>query len=282
MTDIAVENLRFSYGTTPVLKGVSIAGMRSGQVTAVIGPNAAGKTTFFKCLAGLLRGEGRVLLDGQESGQLSQAEISRRVTYLPQENTSSAVLTVFECVLLARQQSTSWRVTDGDLTAVQTTLASLEIADLATRYLNELSGGQRQMVSIAQALVRNPSVLLLDEPTNNLDLQRQLEVLELLCSVTVERAMTTIVALHDLNLAARYADMIVVLSGGTVHAAGDARTILTPDMLREIYSIHATITVDAAGCPIIIPLASTRNRERASAPVPSAAPNPAPAEVAAT
>lgn len=258
--EIAVDDLRFSYGSIPVLRGISVAGLMSGEITAVIGPNAAGKSTFFKCLAGLIRGEGRILLDGRDSARMKHAEISRRVTYLPQENTVSAVLTVFESVLLARQQSASWRVTDDDLTAVQATLVSLEIGDLGTRHLNELSGGQRQMVSIAQALVRNPDVLILDEPTNNLDLQRQMEVLELLRAATVARGLTTIVALHDLNLAARYADRIVVLSEGTVYASGDARSILTPTLLRDIYGVHATVAIDEEGCPIVIPRASVRQR----------------------
>lgn len=260
MMRLIVEDLRYSYGSRPVLKGIQIGQLWPGQVTAIIGPNAAGKSTLFKCLAGMLRGDGRILIDGLDCGQLKREEIARRVTYLPQENASNAALTVFEAVLLARQHSVSWRVSDDDLMIVSETLASLEIAELALRYLNELSGGQRQMVSIAQALVRDPSILLMDEPTNNLDLQRQLEVLELIRAITLERGITTLIALHDLNMAARYADYIIVVNDGRVYASGTANSILTPEMLRDIYGIHASVSLDSDGYPVVIPLASARQR----------------------
>lgn len=257
---LVVEHLTFGYRSTPVLKDIQVAGALAGELTAVIGPNAAGKSTFFKCIAGILRGEGRILLDGQEIQQFSREELSRQVTYLPQENTSNAVLTVFEAVLLARQQSSSWRVRDEDLMCVNDALDSLGIGDLALRYLSELSGGQKQMVSIAQALVRNPKVLLLDEPTNNLDLQRQLEVLDVIREVTTERGITTLIALHDLNLAARYADRFIVMSQGSVYASGDPGSILHPQMLRDIYGVHATITTDMDGRPLVIPHGSVRSK----------------------
>jgi len=257
---LAVEHLTFSYGSTPILKGVHIEELQSGEVTAVIGPNAAGKTTLFRCLGGLLKGEGRILLNGREIEHFKREEIINHVTYLPQENTSNAVLTVFEAILLARQRAGSWRVSDKDLMIVSQTMESLEIADLVLRYLNELSGGQKQMVSIAQALVRDPSVLLMDEPTNNLDLQRQLEVLDLLRTVTRERQITTLVALHDLNLAARYADRFVVMSDGTVYACGRASEVLTPRMLHDIYGIHATVSTEYQGLPVVMPITSARRR----------------------
>lgn len=258
MTRLVVENLTFGYRSTPALRDIQIGGIGPGEVTAVIGPNAAGKTTFFKCLAGILKGEGRILLDGDEIGQFGREELSRYVTYLPQENASNAVLTVFEAILLARQQSASWRVSDEDLMVVAEATGALGIEDLALRYLNELSGGQKQMVSIAQALVRDPKVLLMDEPTNNLDLQRQLEVLDLLRAVTIERGITTLIALHDLNLATRYADNFIVMSEGQVYATGPAAAILTPEMLRDIYGVHATVSVDGSGRPVVIPHSSVR------------------------
>lgn len=258
MSRICVEGLCFSYGggSAPVLRGIDLDELAPGQVTALLGPNAAGKTTFFKCLAGLLKGEGRILFDGQDAARLGRDEVRRRVTYLPQASNANAVLTVFESILLARRQSTSWRVSNDDLVAVQGTLDALGIGELALRYLNELSGGQRQMVAIAQALAREPEVLILDEPTNNLDLRRQLEVLELLRSITVERSITTIVALHDLNLAARYADRLVVLDAGRVYASGSPAATLTTDLLHDIYGIEASIAYAPDGVPVVVPLAS--------------------------
>jgi iron complex transport system ATP-binding protein len=267
VTSLAVEGLCFSYGATSVLRNVEIEGLEAGQVAAVIGPNAAGKSTFFKCLAGLLKGSGRILLDGTDTGALRPAEVSRRITYMPQENRSSAVLTVFEAILLARQHSVSWRVSDDDLLQVMETMDALQVDDLSLRYLNELSGGQKQLVSIAQAIVRNPDVLLMDEPTNNLDLQRQLEVLELVRAVTLERGMMTLVALHDLNLAARYTDRLIVMHRGEVYACGLPRDILTPQLLRDIYGIEAAVTVDEDGFPIVIPRRSARSAASRMAPV---------------
>ncbi|MBI4498085.1 MAG: ABC transporter ATP-binding protein [Chloroflexi bacterium] len=254
---LIVEDLSFNYGPKLVLKGVTMDRAEPGMVTAAIGPNAAGKSTLLKCIAGLLRGRGRVLLDGRDAKTFGK-DLIRYVTYLPQENPVNAVLTVFEAVLLARQHAGSWQVSDDDLNAVSEVLHDLEIDDLALRYLNELSGGQKQMVSIAQALVRNPRVLLMDEPTSSLDLQRQLEVLELMQRVTAERNMTTIIALHDLNLAARYADHFVVMREGAVYAAGAGHEVLTPEMLRDVYGVHGTVLLDQGGVPQVTALGSLK------------------------
>jgi iron complex transport system ATP-binding protein len=223
-------------------------------VTALIGPNAAGKSTLFKCLACLLPGRGAVYLDGDELGSLGRDELSRRVAYLPQENPTVAVLTVFEAVLLARQQVTSWRVDDASLAAAAAALDDLGIPDLATRYLNELSGGQKQLVSIAQALVRAPRVLLMDEPTSSLGLHRQLDVLGLVRRVARERAITVVVALHDLNLAARHADHLLVLHGGSLCAAGPPVEVLTARLIRAVYGVEARVEVDADGLPVVTAL----------------------------
>ncbi len=254
-----VEGLQFSYGNHAVLCGVDLAQLPAGQITAVIGPNATGKTTFFKCLAGLLPGKGRVILNGQDLSLLQHAARTEQVVYLPQENQSAAVLTVFEAVLLARQQAATWRVTDADLASVAAVLDDLQISDLGSRYLNELSGGQKQLVSIAQALVRQPAVLLLDEPTSSLDLQRQLEVLSLLRRVTVKRNIITLIAVHDLNLAARYASRVIVLQGGTTFAAGPPAEVLTAAMIRRVYGVEARVSLDDQGFAQVIALRSVRD-----------------------
>lgn len=257
---LSIEDLRFSYGSTQVLKGITIQDAPPGEITAAIGPNAAGKTTLFKCIAGLLKPGGRVLLDGKDLKHFKKEEISKQVSYLPQEGPVNSVLTVFEAILLARQHTMSWRVKDEDLATVSQVLDDLEIEELSLRYLNELSGGQKQMVSIAQALVREPEVLLLDEPTSNLDLQHQVEVLDLVRTVTVERGITTLIALHDLNLAARYADQFVVLNDGAVYASGKATDVLTPATLRDVYRVNATVYRDGDGIPQITPVSSVRSK----------------------
>lgn len=258
MSGLRVQDLSFAYGAAPILRGISFDARPAG-VTALIGPNAAGKSTLFKCVAGLLAGHGTVLVDGRPLAAMDRAEINRTVAYLPQENPTAAVLTVFEAVLLARQQVGSWRVADDDLTRVAAALDDLGIADLALRYLNELSGGQKQLVSIAQALVRAPRVLLMDEPTSNLDLQRQLEVVGLVRRVARERGVTVVVALHDLNLAARHADHVLVLAGGELRAAGPPAGVLTPAMVLDVYGVEARVDLDADGVPVVTALRSVRD-----------------------
>ncbi len=258
MVTLAVSDLRCSYGDVRVLSGVDIEPVAGAPVTAVVGPNAAGKSTLFKCIAGLLRHSGSVLVDSQPTSSMRTAELSRRVAYLPQEVPVHAVLTVFEAVLLARRHAGSWRVSDDDLERVEMTLQSIGIDDLAMRYLNELSGGQRQLVSVAQALVRDAEVMLLDEPTSNLDLQRQLEVLALVRAHAEASGCSVWITLHDLNLASRYADQVVVLNGGAIHAAGRPHEVMTEEMLRQVYGVRAYVTRHDDGIPQVHAIESTR------------------------
>lgn len=258
--DLSIDGLCFAYGARQVLRDITVAGIPAGRVTAVIGPNAAGKSTLFKCIVGLLRASGRVTLDGAALETLPPETRRRRLCYLPQEVPVNAVLTVFEAVLLARKQSARWRVDEADLAAVDDALAELGIDDLASRHLGELSGGQKQLVSLAQAIVRAPDLLLLDEPTSALDLQHQVEVLGLVSEFTQMRGTTTLVAIHDLNLAARYAHLFVVLKDGSVCAHGAPADVLTEDLVSDVYGVHARIRHDADGYATVTPLASTRRR----------------------
>jgi iron complex transport system ATP-binding protein len=170
------------------------------------------------------------------------------------------VLTVFEAVLLAGKQGGGWSVTDAEADAVTRTLMMLEIEDLAERGLGELSGGQRQMVGLAQALVRNPRILLLDEPTSALDLQRQVEVLHLLRGLAERNGLCVVVAIHDLNQALRFADQVVVLSHGSIVASGAPTEVLTPVLLHEVYGVEARLEQCSRGVPFLTVDGSTRRR----------------------
>jgi iron complex transport system ATP-binding protein len=253
---LLVKDLRFAYGSDAVLNGIDLR--LEPAVTALIGPNAVGKSTLLKCVAGLLKPQGRIALDGEDLFVLSRRERARRIGYLGQEWGGRVELTVLEAVLLGRLQTLSWRVSDSDLDMALAVLEDLAIADLARRPVNALSGGQKQMVSIAQVMVQRPRVLLLDEPTNSLDLQHQLEMTTVIASVTHQRGLTTLVALHDLNMAARLADTIVVLSEGKVYDAGSPGSVLSSEMLREVYGVEARVRKDEKGPPIIIPERSIR------------------------
>ena len=176
---------------------------------------------------------------------------------MPQDTQVNAVLTVFESVLLARKRKGEndfggWRVADADLDAVTSVLALLGIAALAERNLDELSGGQRQLVSIAQALVRNPRILLMDEPTSALDLKRQVEVLSLMRGLVAQRDLCVLIALHDINQAVRFADRVLILQEGRLVASGPPSEIVTVDLLRRVYGVEARIERCSRGQIVVL------------------------------
>ena len=256
-TSLVVRDVAVSYGTRTVLRGVSLPELRNGQVTALLGPNAAGKSTLFRRIVGQLKGPGTVVLDGRDLADLPQLDPARPC-YLPQDTSANAVLTVFEAVLLAGKQGRAWRVSDAEADMVSQVLAMLEIGDLAGRHLEELSGGQRQLVGLGQALVRQPKILLLDEPTSALDLQRQVEVLALLRRLVREQNICVVLAIHDLNQALRFADQVAVLGGGRVVAYGAPAVVLTPGLLREAYGVDARVEHCSRGFPFLIVDGSAR------------------------
>ena len=237
-----VQDLDFAYPDKPVLAGIDTGVLPAGKLTAVLGPNAAGKSTLFRCIAGLLRPKsGEIRLGDRTLHQMSRAERIRTVCYMPQTFASSAALTVFEVVLLARKHLQDWRVREEDVEDVERLLKRCSAAHLARRHVGELSGGQQQLVSICQAMVRPAEVYLLDEPTSALDLRRQLEIMQTLQDLTTERNAVTIAAMHDLSLAARFADHLLLMRDGRVLAAGPKEVILESPVLEETYGVKIEI-----------------------------------------
>lgn len=234
MVTLRLDDVGAHYGRRLAIAGITTPELRTGEIVAVIGPNAAGKSTLFRRIAGLLRGPGSILLDGSRKGR-------HALGYMPQDTGANAVLTVYESILLARKQGQSWSVGDADLKRIDGVLAALDISAIAFRDLGTLSGGQRQLVAIAQTLVREPDVLLMDEPTSALDLHRQVEVLELMRAQARERGLLVLIAIHDLNQALRFADKVLVIAEGRLCACGNAVDVITVEMLRDIYRIHARI-----------------------------------------
>jgi iron complex transport system ATP-binding protein len=251
---LEVTSLDVSYGPRKVLNGVSINSFEPGRTVGVIGPNAAGKSTLFRSIAGLLTSDGTVRLNGQDASELASGERSKRVFYMPQNFSMDAVLTVFEVVLLALKQSGRSRVSEEDIGDVGAALDRLDIAHLADRMVSELSGGQQQMVSIAQALVRAPEVMLLDEPTSALDLRHQIEVLQRVRLATRERGSVSLVALHDLNLAARFSDRLILMGQGAVIADGYPEEVLSSPLIEETYGVRVETGRTASGQLYVAPL----------------------------
>lgn len=245
---LQLDNVGVRYGTKEVLSGIITPPLKGGEVTAVIGPNAAGKSSLFRRIAGLLDGPGHIHVDGA-----SHEAASGDICYMPQDTSVNTVLTVYESILLARKQgSVSRHVSDGDLQAIDRIVAALRIEAIAFKGLCELSGGQRQLVSFAQTLVRDPKILLLDEPTSALDLHRQVEVLTLVRTLAREQNICIIIAVHDLNQVMRVADRVMVIDGGTMVRCGSVETVITPDLLRSIYKVDGRIERCSRFCPQVI------------------------------
>ena len=234
---LEIEGLGFSYGDRRVLDDLDLE-MGKG-VTAILGPNGAGKSTLVKCIAGVHRPDGgTIMFDGHD--MLSGRRDGPSLAYLSQELPRTVGATVLEVMLLGRVRTLSISVTEEDIEKCYGALELLHLEDLAPRDLGELSGGQCQMVMVAQCLVADPELMLLDEPMNNLDLRRD-------CGITRERGLTTVAVLHDINFAARYADSIAVIRDGEVYDHGAPRDVLTQEMIRDVYGVEAEVEVGSSG-----------------------------------
>lgn len=254
---LELENVQVRYGKRTVIPGFSLPPLRAGELTALLGPNATGKSTLIKAIAGVNRHQGvvRLMVDGQDvSGQA----LRRHVGYVPQDLPNTAALQAYETVLITARRAYRTHRSDGTPEeSAARVMDTLGIAPLAHRYLGELSGGQRQLVAVAQALVTEPDVLLLDEPTSALDLHRQLFLLDHVQKWVTERGAIGVVAIHDINLAARYADRLVVMRDGQLHTDGGPREVLTAELIDSVYGVHADV-FEHRGCQMVAPLKSTR------------------------
>ena len=233
------------YGARTVLHGINLVAAQ-GRILGIVGPNGSGKSTLIKALAGLLRHEGQVLFGGTPVRP-------RSIGYMPQDLQTPQALTVLDVVLLGRLGQLGLRVRDDDLHAVRQALRALDIEALAGRYLGELSGGQRQMVFLAQALVSQPSVLLLDEPISALDVRHQLEVLQVVRAMTRDRQLVTLVVLHDLQAASRFCDDIVLLCDGRVLASGTPAQVLTVAHIAQAFGVESELLTCRDGTPVLVP-----------------------------
>lgn len=258
---IRAESVTFRYGrSAPVLREVSVE-VREGEVLAIAGPNGSGKSTLISLLDGLMTpAGGRVLLDGRPLDEIPRREVARSVGFVAQSAEFHFPLTVLEYVLQGRfaHGHLLGFESDGDVEAAMRALQMTGAESFAARHLDELSGGERQRVMVARALAQEPSVLLLDEPTANLDIAHQIRILALLRSLSHGCRMAVAVVTHDLNLAAEFADRVVLLADGQVRGCGTPREILTPERLELVFG--TPVLVDAnpvTGAPRITVLAGS-------------------------
>ncbi|WP_315832893.1 ABC transporter ATP-binding protein [Bradyrhizobium prioriisuperbiae] len=247
--DLTVESLSTGYPGRPIIGNLSLGPIRPGEIAAIVGPNAAGKSTLLRALAGLLPATGQARLAGKNILPLPARVRAEMIGFMPQSLPQTTDLTVLEAMLSALHLA---RPSPHDpLAHAIDTLAQVGIADIALQPLHTFSGGQRQLASLAQSIVRRPQLLLLDEPTSALDLGHQFDVMRLVRNYVGDDRIA-IVVLHDLAFAARWADNIIMMERGALKIAGPPEVAITPEMLARVYGVEARVERYARGALQVI------------------------------
>jgi len=249
---LEVSGLSYSYRENRVLERIDLA-VDEGELVGVLGPNGCGKTTLIKCINRILVPEGSVIFGGHDLAYTGNAQRARMIAYVPQALSMGMAMSVFESVLMGRRPHVQWGVGEPDLEMVGNALQALGLSHLAFRKMTQISGGERQKAVIARALVQDPAHLLLDEPTSALDLRHQLEVMQIIRSQVTTKKIGALMAIHDLNLAVRFCDRVLVLHRGRIAGEGVPSAILSEDLIRNVYGVRAKIG-QGEGFPVIIPL----------------------------
>ena len=266
-TGLRAEGLTLAYGEVPIVRELSLT-IPEGRICALVGPNACGKSTLLRGLARLLKARaGTVHLDGESIHRLPTRRVATRLGLLPQSPVAPEAITVADLVARGRYPHQSWlRQWSGeDEAALERALEATGTTRLRDRAVDELSGGQRQRVWIALALAQETSIMLLDEPTTYLDVAHQFEVLELLAALNAEQGRTIVMVLHDLNQACRYADHLVALRDGRIHAEGPPGEVVDEALVCEVFGLPCRVIEDpVSGTPLCLPLMGARRRAPAA------------------
>ncbi|GCE38408.1 ABC-type Fe3+-siderophore transport system, ATPase component [Rhodococcus wratislaviensis] len=254
---LIADNLSLGYGDRVIVDHLNLE-VRTGVITTVIGPNGCGKSTLLRALGRLLKPRnGSVLLDGKAIGSMRTKDVARTLGMLPQAPVAPEGLTVADLVARGRHPHQSWlrQWSSDDEGEVAEALALTGVSDLADRPVDQLSGGQRQRAWISMALAQGTDILLLDEPTTYLDLAHSVEVLDLVDRMHEELGRTVVMVLHDLNLAIRYSDQLIVMRDGTVVASGAPKDIISAELLLAVFGLEAAVIADpVSDRPLVVPI----------------------------
>lgn len=249
---LQIRSFKAGYPKRLVISDLNVPMLPRGKITVLLGPNGSGKSTLLRSLAGLNRAEGQLILDGHDLMPMPFARRAEQVVYLPQSLPAGVHLHVLESIIVAQRASGSNGKQAETTEQVMTLLQQLGIEHLALSYLDQLSGGQKQLVGLAQSLIRQPSLLLLDEPLSALDLNYQFHVMDLVRKETQKRNIVTVVVVHDINIALRHGDRVLMLKDGNLIADGEPEEVITPDSLARVYGVRGRIERCSQGTPQIL------------------------------
>lgn len=253
---LKIEGLTVSYDKRHVLHEVSLE-VNSGEILALIGPNGAGKSTLVRAVSGVVPAQGgRIRTNGDDLLSLLPIQRSRHLAVVPQAASLPPAFSVWETVLMGRTPYLNFlgQVSTKDEQIARLALQKVDALDLAERRVGELSGGEQQRVLLARALAQSTPILLLDEPTSNLDLHYQVSFMDTVRTLAHRDNLAVLIALHDLNLAARYADRVVLLVAGEIKAAGTPRQVLTPELISAAYHVQVRVVPHPlADVPLVLP-----------------------------
>ena len=239
---IDIEDLGVSYGDTCIWKNINLTLSEPGLVS-ILGPNGVGKSTLMYTINKILEPtEGRVLIDGEDVEEMPFKDIAKKVAYVPQSSGETFAMTVMDTVLMGRYPHSGYTVTKEDLEIAADCLMKVHMGDYAMSMFNELSAGQHQRVMVARGLAQEPELLMLDEPTSNLDIYHQISTMRLLRDIAHRRGIIVLVICHDLNVASRFSDRMIMFSQGRIYADGTPEEVITPETIQNVYRVNADVT----------------------------------------
>ena len=250
---IKINNLNFSYGKRKILDAINLS-FEASQIVSLVGPNGSGKSTLLKCLCRILKStDNTIFIDGKALEYYSRREMAQLIAYVPQQPALNLAVSVIDAVKIGRSPYIGYTLSKNDEIIVFEVIEQLGLTEHAFRSLRELSGGERQRVLLSRVIAQQARILLLDEPTSALDLKNQLEIATLLRAIQKQQQLTVIVAIHDLNLAARFSDNVVQLKQGKIYAHGSWNETMTEQSILEIYGVQAFLS-EVQGFPYMVSL----------------------------
>ena len=242
-----VRGLKQGYGQRVVLEGVDMDA-ETGEIVTILGPNGSGKSTMIKTISNIMKPmDGTISIDGKGISSIPRREFAKIVGYVPQTAMYFGYSTVYDAVLLGRRPYVNWNYTKEDIDIAAEAMVKMKVDDLYDRNLNELSGGQKQRVTLARSIAQDPVFYIFDEPTSALDLRHQLDTLKIMRRIIREKDACMIIAMHDINLAYRYSDKVLVLKNGGTYDFGKTEDVITPKMIKDVYGVDSEIVEGPRG-----------------------------------